>query len=110
MLFLYLRIFPGTSFRLVTHVLIAFIVAVSIAFITVTIFQCKPISAFWDKTLLKNPANHCFKAKAFWFSYSVINIVSDVLILLLPISEVIKLQLPRREKVALCGVFSLGIL
>ena len=110
MLFLYLRIFPGKRFRQVTFALIGFVTTANLAFVLVTIFQCKPIAAFWDRDLLKEPANRCFSSKAFWFSYSVVNILSDFLILLLPCHEVLKLQLPLREKVALCGVFSLGIL
>lgn len=90
--------------------MIALVTAANIAFVLVTIWQCKPIAAFWDKSLLKIPGNHCFSSKAFWFSYSVINIILDFLILLLPIHEVLRLQLPTKEKIALCGVFSLGIL
>ena len=43
-------------------------------------------------------------------SFSLINITIDFLVLLLPIREVVKLQLPWKEKLALCGLFSLGIL
>ena len=110
MLFLYLRIFTGKHFQRLTYGMIGLVCAANTAFVLVTIFQCHPISAFWDKSLLKLAGNHCFSSKAFWFSYSVVNIVLDFLILLLPIHEVLKLQLPLKEKIALCGVFSLGIL
>ncbi|KAL9638225.1 MAG: hypothetical protein Q9164_001702 [Protoblastenia rupestris] len=109
MLFLYLRIFPSKQFRLACFFLIGLVTSSGIAFVLVTIWQCNPIAAFWDKDLLAQPGARCFSSEAFWFSYSVINIILDVLILLLPIHEVLKLQLPSREKIALCAVFSLGI-
>ena len=110
MLFLYLRIFPSKQFRLGCFFLIGLVTSSAIAFVLVTIWQCNPVAAFWDKDLLAQPGARCFSSEAFWFSYSVINIILDVLILLLPIHEVLKLQLPSREKIALCAVFSLGIL
>lgn len=112
MLFLYLRIFPSKPFKHACYTLIALVTASGIAFTLVTIWQCKPIPAFWDKSLLgpAHPGNHCFDSEAFWFSYSVINIILDFFILLLPVHEILKLQLPMREKIALIGVFGLGLL
>ena len=112
MLFLYLRIFPSKHFKHACYILIAIVSASGITFTLVTIWQCKPIEAFWDKSLLgpSHPGNHCFDSEAFWFSYSVINIILDFFILLLPIHEILKLQLPMREKFALIGVFALGLL
>ena len=110
-LFLYLRIFPNKRFRVMTWTLIVITLVAGIAFTLVTIWQCTPIAAFWDKTILtKNPSSHCFDSEAFWFSYALINIVLDVLVLILPIHEVVKLQLPWREKGELIAVFSLGVL
>lgn len=110
-LFLYLRIFPDRTFKNMCYTLITITGAASIAFVLVTIFQCTPIAAFWDKSILKStPGSHCFDSEAFWFSYALINIFLDVIILVLPIREVVKLQLPWREKAELVAVFSLGVL
>lgn len=110
-LFLYLRIFPDHKFRYACYTLITIIGAASFAFTIVTIFQCTPVAAFWDKSILKSqPGSHCFDSEAFWFSYALINILLDVVILVLPIREVVKLQLPWREKAGLVAVFSLGVL
>ena len=94
-----------------TWTLIVITLAAGIAFTLVTIWQCTPIAAFWDKSILiKDPSSHCFDSEAFWFSYALVNIVLDVLVLILPIHEVAKLQLPWREKGELTAVFSLGVL
>ena len=86
---------------------IAFCAACGLAFILVTIWQCTPLAAFWDKSI---PGGHCFHSKAFWFSYSIINIATDVCILALPIRQILSLELATRDKLGLVGIFSVGIL
>ena len=77
------------------------------AFTLVTIWQCHPLEAFWNR---KIPGGRCFDSEAFWFSYSLINIFLDVAILSLPVRQVLKLQVNTREKLSLLGVFFLGVL
>jgi hypothetical protein len=61
----------------------------------------------WDRDF--KPA-HCINSKAFWFSYAMINIASDVVILALPLFQIRHLQLKRREKIGVMGVFLMGAL
>ncbi|KAI9043065.1 uncharacterized protein KD926_004568 [Aspergillus affinis] len=103
---LYLRIFIQPVFRRLCYGGIAFILAWSLAYILVTIFQCKPIASFWDKTI-KHP--HCVDSKSQWLSYAVINILSDVAILALPLYPVSQLKLARAKKLALALIFGLGL-
>lgn len=94
-----------------TYTLIGVVTASGVAFTLVTIWQCSPIAAFWNKSILEaDPSSHCFSSAAFWFSYSLTNIFLDILILLLPIHEALKLHIPLKEKLQLIGVFSLGCL
>ncbi len=86
---------------------IAFCSAAGTAFVLVTIWQCSPIAAFWDRTI---PGSRCFHSEAFWFSYSLINILTDVAILALPVRQILCLELAWRDKWGLVGIFSLGIL
>ncbi|KAF9889910.1 hypothetical protein FE257_006782 [Aspergillus nanangensis] len=97
---LYLRIFIQPYFRRMCYGGIIFVLAWTLAYILVTIFQCKPIAFFWDKTI-ENPT--CVDSKSQWLSYAVINILSDVSILALPIYPIYSLRLPRAKKVALGG-------
>jgi hypothetical protein len=50
---LYYRIFAVSShsFRIACHIMNAWIVSSSLAFIVATIFQCTPVAAFWDRTI-----------------------------------------------------------
>lgn len=40
----------------------------------------------------------------------VINLITDVMVLVLPLRNLYKLQVPTRQRVVLVGVFSLGFL
>ncbi|GIJ88086.1 hypothetical protein Asppvi_007002 [Aspergillus pseudoviridinutans] len=102
---LYLRIFIQPVFRRVCYGGIAFLSAWGLAYILVTIFQCTPVAAFWDKTIAKKS---CVNSKAQWLSYAVINIVCDVAILALPIYPVSKLHLAQGKKIALAVIFGMG--
>ncbi|KAK4962359.1 hypothetical protein LTR66_012678 [Elasticomyces elasticus] len=106
-LYLYLRIFIDQTFRRVCYLGIAFIATTGIAYVVATIFQCTPMSAFWNRTIRDK---HCVNSGAFWISYSVLNIATDLFILALPIRQIVSLHLPRSDKLALLGVFLLGAL
>ncbi|KAK2865109.1 hypothetical protein FQN49_003901 [Arthroderma sp. PD_2] len=104
--FLYLRIFSiEKSFRWACNALILVNLLSGFAFIIATVFQCRPVKAFWDRSI---PNYTCIDHFSFWMSYSVINIITDFIILCLPIQQIARLQLRKEDKVALIFVFGLG--
>lgn len=108
-LLFYLRIFPNKSLRRNTYIMIAFCGAALVAFFFAVLFQCTPISAawtFWDK----QRGGHCINVKAIIYSQAIVNIVSDVPIMLIPIPTLISLSLPKGKKIGLIIVFGLGLL
>lgn len=107
LLSLYLRIFLGKFFKWLCYASLAIVIGWSVGSVFATIFQCVPISAFWDKSVIRP---RCIDSDAFWYAYGIINILTDAIILGLPVHEVMKLQLPRREKLGLLLVFLLGAL
>lgn len=68
--------------------------------------NCMPVARFWDDSI----EGYCLNKKALWFSNSAIHIFTDILIMVYPMPVLNKLQLPRRQKIALIGIFLLGIL
>ncbi len=106
-LFLYLRIFPAHLFRRLCHFGNVFVGLSGAAFILATIFQCTPVSYFWDQTAEKHT---CISQEPFWLAYTLINILTDVYVLALPIREVWALHLPNKDKIAILGVFFVGCL
>jgi hypothetical protein len=104
---LYLRIFPQRIFRWSCFIGFGLITAWALAYLFATIFQCKPIASFWDRTI-KNP--QCLDKKGLWMSYSLINIGFDLAIIALPIYPLSQLRLQRIKKIGLLVVFGMGAL
>ena len=75
-----------------------------IAVLLVSIFSCAPIHGYWDRTV---PAT-CIDTRAFYLGNSIANILTDVIILALPIRMIWHLQTSRSQKALLTVVFGLG--
>lgn len=101
----YLRIFTQQKiYRIVTYVVGAIIIANAFAGVVTSLASCHPFKARWQFTF---PAG-CIDLLPYWRWISMPNIITDVIMLLLPLPIVWHLQVPGAQKIALCGVFVLG--
>ena len=66
---------------------------------------CVPIA-----TIVPNLADKCLSTLPIWYFSSAVNIVSDVIILLVPLPSVYRLKLPRQQKIVVWCIFCLGFL
>ncbi|OQE32064.1 hypothetical protein PENSTE_c001G01174 [Penicillium steckii] len=105
-LFQYIRIFPARSFRLGCYVVMAIVATYSSWAIVSGYVNCVPVAKFWNHDL----PGHCLSFEAVWFFNASMNIATDVTLLVLPMPLLFNLQLPRTQKIALIGVFAIGIL
>ncbi|THZ06221.1 hypothetical protein D6C95_02499 [Aureobasidium pullulans] len=113
-LFLYLRVFGdtpnvtsfGVNFRKFAYGLMAFSAVFCVITLIVNVLTCIPVKHYWDK----NSSGHCgVDPFSWWLSQSLLNTISDILILVLPMPLVKNLlQIPARQKLGLCLVFGLG--
>ncbi|KAF2707388.1 hypothetical protein K504DRAFT_504558 [Pleomassaria siparia CBS 279.74] len=104
-LLLYLKVFTGKTTRLITWIVIYIVIGTWVSFTIAIVFQCRPFAFNWDKTI---PSGVCFNIMAFSKSGSVPNIISDVVVLILPIRTVVELKISRARKVGLLLIFLLG--
>jgi hypothetical protein len=107
---LYRHLFLSTRLHKLIDITIAYSVAWGIAFVGVAIFSCRPIHAFWEFSLQALPSTYCINNRAWYVGQAVPNILTDILVLLMPIKQVWALQLDKRSKLALVFIFALGIL
>jgi len=70
---------------------------------------CVPLEAFWNWWLVFVRPVYCQPA-TLWWANAGLHIASDVMIFLLPLPMLSTLSLPRKQKIALVGVFALGFL
>ena len=109
-LLLYLRVFGiWKLFRVLCWLMIGIVVSFTIASVVVSILQCSPVAFAFDKSVA-NGNGTCIDLTKFWYANAGFNIGSDAIIIAMPIIPVRSLSIPTSSKVALCGVFAVGIL
>lgn len=101
---LYHRIFIIRSFRIAVWVLGVIVVLWWIGDILGTALICVPAQSVWNPKVRAL----CGNVNARKFSAPIPWIVTDFIILLMPLPMVWRLQLPRSERYGLCGLFLLG--
>ncbi|KAN0077868.1 hypothetical protein V8E54_006172, partial [Elaphomyces granulatus] len=101
-LFFYLRVFVYRKGRIFAYITIGLVILNWVVFSIMSIFQCRPIAYWWDKRIQRGI---CFNIQIYYLVMCVPNIVTDVIVLLLPISSLIQLKLPLLKKIALCFIF-----
>ncbi|EHK22634.1 uncharacterized protein TRIVIDRAFT_221904 [Trichoderma virens Gv29-8] len=103
-----------SSVKIPIYILAVIVLLWAIAVILVTIFQCQPTSAWWNRFNPTHPLRpdqyRCtVDSVKFFYGNAIPTIVTDVLMLALPLPYITKLQLPRGQKFALVGIFLVGI-
>jgi hypothetical protein len=93
--------------------MIAFMLAFSLSGELAFAFQCKPVRAAFDKTILiTNPNAKCYSSNTMFgltMYQGVIMFVCDVIIIILPMPSIWALQLPMKKRFLLLGMFSFGM-
>jgi hypothetical protein len=103
-LLLYHRIFPQQWMKRALILLGSFIVAYSVAQVFADIFQCTPVDSLWGAS----PKQHCIDYPLLIKVCGVINILTDVAILALPMPSLWKLNLSSSRKRLLMITFLIG--
>lgn len=101
----YLLIFDTRPFRIATYTLAAMISATFLAIGLVATFQCTPLAYDWDKTI---PGGHCIDQIAFYKWISLPNIITDIIMLILPLPIIWSLNMSRNQKYGLSAIFVTG--
>lgn len=104
---LYHRIFIKKGFRLFCWVLIGVLAAFSISLVLAQIFSCNPIAKRWNPTL----PGVCLVNQNLLGNVSFgLMLLTDVIILVMPMPMIWSLKINLRQKLALTGIIALGLL
>ncbi|KAH8660943.1 hypothetical protein BGZ60DRAFT_381646, partial [Tricladium varicosporioides] len=103
-LFLYRRIFVNARFRIFLNITIGWMVLYTLSFLMAVTFQCLPINSIWNKLV----PGKCINSQALVYAGAALSIVEDLIIMVLPISELKSLKLDVRKRIGLCLLFALG--
>lgn len=103
-LLFYLRINPAKSFRYGTFAVIWMTTASMLIYVCIILFQCHPVKKLWFPL---TPGT-CLVLNPVYLSIPIVSVTLDLLILALPIPMVYHLQVSRRTKLLLMGIFALS--
>lgn len=70
------------------------------------VFACKPIAASWNPLLLGTAV--CVNRGAIYIATAVLGVVTDVVLITIPIPTIWGLQMPMKQKVGLIAIFGIG--
>lgn len=100
------RVFALTRFRMIAKFWICFLILNMIAAFVTSVFACNPIAGFWDASVSAWCVNDVVEIMCF----AVINIITDLVVLIMPMPIIWHLNIARRQKYILSAIFVLGSL
>ncbi|KAJ5965480.1 hypothetical protein N7481_012194 [Penicillium waksmanii] len=101
-------IFRIRHFLITAYLIMGFLVVAGLWMVLSGFIFCVPVPIFWsmNKSLV---AAHCLPKAPVWFTNASIQIVTDIIILILPMPIVSKLRLPKRQRAGIMIIFGVGI-
>lgn len=100
----YFHVFSTKKMRIVCWVMGAILAVCGVWMVLSAFLNCIPVASFWNPAV----SGHCLQDDALWYSNASLNMLTDMAILIIPIPVLVLLDLPLRQKVALCCIFALG--
>ncbi|KAL2812643.1 hypothetical protein BJX63DRAFT_421689 [Aspergillus granulosus] len=88
-----------------SFIMFGIITCQALANVLTAAFQCRPIPKAWNASL----DGTCVNINVFYLANAALNILTDLLTYSLPIRVILKLQMPRNQKVALVFILCLGL-
>lgn len=104
-IFLYIRIFCTTPFRIACYGILAVNLTYFIATVLACSLICRPFAYNWDRST----HGTCGNQKSLDLFIGVFNLLMDIVTVVTPMPVLWGLQMPTERKVALSGIFSMGI-
>ena len=104
-LHLYVTIFPNRRFRIVCCLMGILSLAYFLMVFLETFLFCHPVAYNWDKTI----DGYCKDPLLAYLLAAISNLLIDVVIVCLPLPLLWRLQMQLSKKIAITGMFSLGI-
>ncbi|KAK2604726.1 hypothetical protein N8I77_007633 [Diaporthe amygdali] len=108
LLFFYLKIFPNKTVRWLLWGTLIFNGIWGILFALLAVFQCKPISFFWDQWDGLHAGFCPINTNSLGWANAAISIVEDVWMLAIPLSQLHALQLHWKKKIGVAIMFCTG--
>lgn len=101
----YLRIFSIVDYvRISAWFLIVIVSGWMVSMSIARGMQCTPVAKIWDDAL----PGHCLDTVLLYMFGSILDVVADFVVLILPMPAIIQLRLPMSKKIMVVIIFLLG--
>lgn len=105
LLVMYTRIFIKRTDLIACWVVAALLITNFVEAMIAGFLMCVPLEYLWNRSI---PGGHCININA-WFRWSsLMNIITDVVMLILPLPVIWKIQTSRRVKIGITITFATG--
>jgi hypothetical protein len=105
LLFFYRRLNPARWWQRCVLATMVFTTSYSIAIFCAMIFNCHPIAKNWDVTITDG---YCHERGPLYISIAALQILTDVVLIVMPIPMLWGLQMPATTKCGLGVMFAIG--
>ena len=95
------------AFNVIVYLMSFIITATAIANTCVAVFQCTPVEYAWDNAI--DPGS-CIDVVAFNRYMAIPNVVTGIIMVVMPLPPVLRLNLTTLQKLALSATFLHGIM
>ncbi|KAL4781101.1 hypothetical protein BJX76DRAFT_363881 [Aspergillus varians] len=102
----YKRLFPIRPMLLAVNIVASIVILWCVGVCLIGAVTCIPFRKLWEPSL----PGGCIDLAKFYYGLQIPNIVTDAVILVMPLRIVWNLQIPKLQKVLLTGIFMLGLL
>ncbi|KAE8355444.1 hypothetical protein BDV28DRAFT_146119 [Aspergillus coremiiformis] len=102
----YKRLFPVKPMVISVHLVGSIVLLWCIAVCLVGAMTCIPFRKLWEPLV----PGRCINLSQFYYGLQIPNILTDAVILVMPLRVVWNLQVPKAQKILLSGIFLLGLL
>lgn len=105
-LLLYIRIFQQKWFIYFSWAFVVENILFAIALLVAALLICRPLAMFWDPFTVKGT---CGNQIAFQEWMGIHNLISDVVVVVMPMPLLWKLKMPIKKKIGLSLIFAMGL-
>jgi len=105
-LFMYKRLFPIQTIRVAAQVLGGISITWALVYTIVASLQCIPLKKMWHPEV----EGTCISLFGLYLGNAIPNVLTDMAILVLPLTQVWRLQVRLWQRIVLVGMFLLGSL
>ncbi|KAJ5964245.1 uncharacterized protein N7479_004121 [Penicillium vulpinum] len=101
---LYKRLFAVRHMTIAVNFMFGFIALWVVGVYVAGALLCIPVSKFWNPSI----EGACLDPAKFYYGMQIPNIISDIILLIMPMNVVWTLPIPKSQKMLLSGVFLVG--